>query len=951
VPFSEFYKSKVISQFIANPRTTAIWTGLLLLFLSIFFINFQYKYFKQRHQLEMSILLNTAHKNLEQTLKAAYNSNLALILALNDNGVPENFTQVAADIMRLNPIIDIVELLPNGVVKYVYPLASNEKAIGYDILNTPLVSEEAKICIEKKSIYFAGPLELQQGGLAIVGRYPVYIKEQFWGFSAVIIRFDKLMNATAIYATDNPNYYFQFAKVDSKTKKEIFFLSQPSDFKGKVFQQIFISDGNWNLYIVDKNSNQFYINAVLPYIIICLLLCTILPYFIFIILKKPEELAFINSIQAEKMQRVDAKFQVIFNKTSIAIAQISHNDQTFVEANPQFCTLVSTKTSNIIGKSFFDFIHPEDVATFREFIKTTKTIVNTNNSVVVRLKSSIEGYLWTRIVPSPMLNEGKNGKTIILAIENISDRKIAEEKLIQSELQFKSLFQESPIPLWEEDGSEVKKYFIKLDLLNKDREYVKQFFDDNQPILFELISKIKVLSVNQECLDLYRAKDKYDLIEIFNTSMRLSPTTAITEMLVDICQGLKKGKTQGNVLFADGRRVVFAMTWNIVAGFEDTFGRFIISTEDITAQILAQRLIVASEQKLQSLINSIDGIVWESDAVTNQFTFVSAQAEAILGFKIDDWKRDSNFWENNMHPDDKQWVLSYSRESAKKLEFFNFEYRMVAKNGATVWLRNIVNVERTSTQKIVLKGIMIDITLIKENETDLNQSLAMVTEQNKRLLNFSYIVSHNLRSHTSNIQSLAILIKQSEDLEEQQNLIQLIETVSNDLNDTMINLNEVINIRKNVNINVQSLTLVDFVLKTLDVISEEVRQRKIKIIGIISPEVTVIYNKAYLQSILINVISNAVRYSKKTEENRFIKFKFYQENEFSVLKVVDNGIGINMNRHKDKIFGLYKTFSNNKDAKGIGLFITKNQVEAMGGKIEIESELNVGTTVRIFFKN
>jgi signal transduction histidine kinase len=58
-----------------------------------------------------------------------------------------------------------------------------------------------------------------------------------------------------------------------------------------------------------------------------------------------------------------------------------------------------------------------------------------------------------------------------------------------------------------------------------------------------------------------------------------------------------------------------------------------------------------------------------------------------------------------------------------------------------------------------------------------------------------------------------------------------------------------------------------------------------------------------------------------------------------------------MQRNKNKLFGLYKTFSNNKDAKGIGLFITKNQVEAMGGKIEIESELNIGTTVRIFFKN
>ena len=106
-----------------------------------------------------------------------------------------------------------------------------------------------------------------------------------------------------------------------------------------------------------------------------------------------------------------------------------------------------------------------------------------------------------------------------------------------------------------------------------------------------------------------------------------------------------------------------------------------------------------------------------------------------------------------------------------------------------------------------------------------------------------------------------------------------------------------------------------------------------------------------MQSVLINIISNAVRYCKKTDENRYIKFNYYQEEEFSILEIEDNGIGINMQRHKDKIFGLYKTFSNNKDATGIGLFITKNQVEAMGGKIEIQSELNKGSTVRIYFKN
>jgi PAS domain S-box-containing protein len=918
---------------------------------SFFFINLRYEYSKQNHALEMSALLNAAQKNIEQTLKASYNSNLAVGMTLNDNGVPENFDKVASDIIRLNPIIDIIELLPNGVIKYVYPLKTNESVLNYDILNNPAVAFEAKKAIERKSVYFAGPFELRQGGLAIAGRYPIYIKEKFWGFSAILIRFDNLMKASGIYSNRNENYYFQFSKINPLTNKEEFFLSQSSDFKNRIYQKVSIPDGEWTLYIVDKTSTHFYVTDLLPYLIICLLIIIIIPYIVYIILKRPQELALINSLQEKKMQNSDAKFQAIFNKTSIAIVQINFENLNLIEVNSQFCKLISDTASKLIEKSFLDLIHPEDITLFNESLKTLNSVYNKGALVIVRLKNYNQGYIWTQIVLSIMLDDFQNKKTLLLAIENISERKLAEEKLILSELQYRSLFEESPIPLWEEDGSLVKEYFIELGLMHKEPDFVQKYLETNPSILYEIISKIKVINVNQECLNLFNAKDTNELVDSFMNSMKLSPTNAIIEMLVDISQGLKRGRTEGKVIFPDGREAVHAMTWNIVAGYEESFGRFIISTEDITAQINAKKLIIDSEQKLQSLINSIDGIVWESDANKNKFSFVSAQAETILGYKIEEWLYNDNFWIEKIHEDDREFAINFRKENVKKFNHFSSEYRVIAKNGAVVWLRNIVNVERLDNDTTILKGIMIDITQNKENEKDLNQSLEMVTEQNKRLLNFSYIVSHNLRSHTSNIQSLAILIKESKDIEEQQKLIQLIEKVSNDLNDTIINLNEVINIRKNINLNVQNLKLVEFVLKTLDAISEDIKQKNIKILGKIPPSAIISYNRAYLQSVLINVISNAVRYCKKTDNERFIKFNFYEEADYSILEIEDNGIGINMQRNKEKVFGLYKTFSNNKDAKGIGLFITKNQVEAMGGKIEIESEINKGTIVRIFFKN
>lgn len=945
------FRSKFISKLIMTPKASALWVAVLLIVISAIFINLRYEYLKQRKDIEMSFLLNSAHKNFEQTLKASYNSNIAIALTINDNGVPENFEKVAANIIAINPIIDIIELIPNGVIKYVYPLKNNESVLNYDILKNPAIAKEARRAIDKKAVYFAGPIELRQGGLAVAGRYPVYIKNKFWGFSAVLIRFDDLMNSCGMYSNVNPNYYFQFSKTNFETNEEKFFLSQPTNFQNKNFKKIAVADGDWNLYIVDNVSNTYFMTELLPYLLFCALLILILPYFIYVILKKPHELELINSMQELRMKESQAKFQIIFNKTSIAIAQIDLKTHEFIEVNPQFCSLLAVAEKRLAGKSLSEFIHPEDLKDFDSFINSSNVIVKDNKQLNIRLKNSLDKYIWTRVVPSPVIHENQESKSIILAIENISEQKIAKEQLVQSEMQFKSLFQESPIPLWEEDGTAVREYLEELGLLGKSREYVREFLEKNPNTIYEVLNRVKVIGANQECLDLYQVADKYDLSETFKRTVRLSPTDAYVTMITDITQGLTKGTVQTNVIFPSGRKLIIAMAWNIVEGYEKSFGRLIIATQDITASITAQQLVASSEQKLQSIINSIDGIVWEYNVQQSKFNYVSKQTQTILGYKVEEWYNSETFWEDHLHPEDRTAAISYYKEKIKSTNSYNFEYRMIAKNGNTVWFRDVVNVHSNSEGSMMLRGIKIDISPIKENEKDLQRSLEMVTEQNKRLLNFSYIVSHNLRSHTSNIQSLVTLIKESQDFEEQKKLLHLVGTVSTELNDTISNLNEVINIRKNVNLNVQNLRLVEFVLKTLDVLTEDLRRKNIKIIGKVPPTAIVSYNRAYLQSVLINIISNAVRYCKKVDDQRYIKFNYYEEADYTVLEIEDNGIGINMHRNKDKIFGLYKTFSTNKDAKGLGLFLTKNQVEAMGGKIEIQSEINKGTTVRIYFKN
>jgi sensor histidine kinase regulating citrate/malate metabolism len=100
----------------------------------------------------------------------------------------------------------------------------------------------------------------------------------------------------------------------------------------------------------------------------------------------------------------------------------------------------------------------------------------------------------------------------------------------------------------------------------------------------------------------------------------------------------------------------------------------------------------------------------------------------------------------------------------------------------------------------------------------------------------------------------------------------------------------------------------------------------------------------------LNFTTNAIKYSHPDRIPE-IYYDLEKENDKFVLKIKDNGLGIDLDRHGEKLFGMYKTFHNNPDARGIGLFITKNQIESMGGKVEVESKKNIGTTFKIFFNN
>ena len=241
-----------------------------------------------------------------------------------------------------------------------------------------------------------------------------------------------------------------------------------------------------------------------------------------------------------------------------------------------------------------------------------------------------------------------------------------------------------------------------------------------------------------------------------------------------------------------------------------------------------------------------------------------------------------------------------------------------------------------------------DITPIKEAEEELRKLLEVTNEQNNNLLNFAHIVSHNLRSHSSNLSMLSSFLVNEENEEERKNLINMIDEASSGLNETVQHLNQVVHVKTNVNGNMAPINLYTALKNVEKNISTLFKEKEV----ICEIDVPKSHNlkavPAYLDSILLNLFTNSVKYSDPKRQPQIL-ISSKKEGNKVVVAFSDNGQGIDLDRHGRKIFGMYKTFHGNEDAKGIGLFITKNQIEAMNGKIEVESTVNVGTTFNLYF--
>jgi PAS domain S-box-containing protein len=378
---------------------------------------------------------------------------------------------------------------------------------------------------------------------------------------------------------------------------------------------------------------------------------------------------------------------------------------------------------------------------------------------------------------------------------------------------------------------------------------------------------------------------------------------------------------------------------------------FVSQIKDITQRKQAETILKESERRWIFASEGSGGGIWDLDLVNNT-VFHSKQCLSMIGLEEHEFSNIPGQWTSRVHPDDRdKYVADVHAYINGQSDFYSNQHRVLCKDGTYKWIldRGKVIEFGANNKPARIIGTHTDITEQKQQEEQLRETLDVISAQNNRLLNFAYIVSHNLRTHSSNFKMIMDVLADPLTSEaEKQELSNHLIKVSEQLNDTISNLNEVVSIQTNLNIQTAELNLLDYFKRAVALLANDIEDCDMEIENLIPPSCSIVHSPAYLESIIFNLISNAIKYRAATARPKITVCYFKDTSGRQGFIIEDNGIGIDLKKNGEDLFGMYKTFNGNRDAKGMGLFITKNQVEALGGKIEVESRLGEGSTFKVY---
>lgn len=412
-----------------------------------------------------------------------------------------------------------------------------------------------------------------------------------------------------------------------------------------------------------------------------------------------------------------------------------------------------------------------------------------------------------------------------------------------------------------------------------------------------------------------------------------------------MCKVLQGEKVQYEINYpqSDGKIIWFAISLFPINCEEKTCSGLIMKMSDITEKKLAEKKTKEAAANLSAIIENTDSAIYSLDKNLRYVTFnkrLSYLLKEVYNLEIKEGDHVFSFLEKLDPEELPYWQNVYAEALSGKTLKFEKEFKIPGFQSHISF--SIYPIIESGTI-IGLSCFTHDVTEQKKQELQKKKMTLDLIQRNKGLEQFSYIISHNLRAPVANILGLSQVLRQNNlTLEEKRKSEDYMFMAVEKLDTIVKDLNHVVDIKRDICEKREALTFSEVVKNIEASISDQVEKNKVEI----SIDFSAIDNfysiKSYLHNIFYNLITNSIKYSQPFLAPK-INIKSSIENGKLLLFFNDNGIGIDLEKHHEKLFGLYNQFHLHSEGKGMGLFLVKTQVETLGGKITVNSEVNKGT--------
>ncbi|MFZ5971345.1 MAG: PAS domain S-box protein [Bacteroidota bacterium] len=891
---------------------TAVVAFLLLLVISQYLVYQQYLMNKDTLHEQMQHESNAVKERLQTNLGYAESAAHTLAFIVKEYGVPVNFNEVAKDLIANGTYIDALELTNQGIITHVYPLRGNESIIGFNILSDSVRGLEAVKALQRRKMHFAGPFELKQGGIGVVGRVPIFRQNEFQGFAMVLIKLPTLLRAAGLNFTDS-EFQYQLSKNNPITGKEEFFMPSDFDFSRSHYASVEVPDGEWKLYVALKNERALSFD-ILALSILGLLLSLTGGTLVFQWARQRDWLR--NRVEAVdyQLQLNEQSYRSLFDHNPDAVFSFDFEGR-FVSANESLLHMVECSRLEVMGTTFERFLAPEDrervLLLFQNAVNGETQ--NYNTGIVTRTgKRKV-----VNVTKLPIIIQGELRGVFGIA-KDITAEMRAREELMASEEKYKSLFSNSPVSKW----------------------------------IYDLDS-FRILEVNESATALHG----YSREEFLNMTLSdLHPREDVSAFL-EMNRSQIKG---GTVRYGKWRHVkkngeVVHME---MAGHTMVFNgqpAMMMVGVDITEKVLAEEKLRWSHERLLKLTHKVPAVIYEfemSPEGVMRFPFVSKGIESLWPhLDANEMVKGPVTSFSTVHPDDYDRFLASILESREKLSEWNIEYRTVDASGIAKWIQGSSRPEKSPDGTVTWYGYLQDITPQKQAEQTLRELNATLKEKaealtasNQELERFAYVASHDLQEPLRMVSSFLQLLRLKYDavLDDQaRQYIRFAVDGAERMKQLILDLLAFSRLGTG-DQKAEEVDLNDTVRDTLKVFEADIEAHGATCTLGRLPVVKGV--RTQLSQLFQNLVGNALKY-RHAERPPAIAIGCQDKGHQWYFEISDNGIGIE-ERFYEKIFVIFQRLHSKEDYRGtgIGLSICKKIVERHGGTMGVRSEPGKGST-------